>query len=188
MLKKLKLNIVRQWKEAGFGDSITLEGKFIFYLFENDGVFHQYTMDETGNLSENGEISREEMRRQVETSRIVKKDEYNLGKNKNIRLYQSNGTWKLVDANDEPLYDERYYECIARKECYFLVNEDNAMCLIDRNGNRIVDYGWLTLKENQIYFNGMVISTDDFLVGDDRVCFKESDVYFFSGTDERIDK
>lgn len=179
--------IVTQWNEMGFGNSVILDGQFVFYLYANDGVYYRYTMDESGNLSESGEISQEEAKLEIASSGTANKTgEYYLGKEKAIRLYQSNGTWKLVDANDNPLYDERYYQCIPKYGCYFLVNENNEMCLIDRNGNMVVDYGWLTLNENQGYFNGAVITSDNFFAGDDGVCFTlggngVNDVYFFCG-------
>lgn len=111
---------------------------------------------------------------------IDEPEEYRLGKDKNIRLYTSNSTWKLEDENGNPIYDERYYECIYRDECYFLVNEDNQMCLIDRNGNKLVDYEYLTYDGKYGYFMGIAFDSDNFFVGDDGVSFVSgNEVYFF---------
>ena len=156
-------------------------------MYANDGVYYRYTMDEIGNLSESGDISQEEAKLEIASAGTASKTgEYYLGRDKTIRLYQSNGTWKLVDTNDNPLYDERYYQCIPKYGCYFLVNEDNEMCLIDRNGNMVVDYSWLAWSGNQGYFSGVAITSDNFFAGDDGVCFTlggdgMNDVYLFCG-------
>ncbi len=98
------------------------------------------------------------------------------------RLYKSNDTWKLEHiADDTPVYNLRYYECIEKEGCFFLMNEDNQLCLINHEGNLMVDYGWLTYDDREIYFNeGTLDLYDNFFPGDDGVCFTQGDdVYFF---------
>lgn len=94
-------------------------------------------MDETGNISEDGGILITDINHEMYKSKKEnqpQEDEYYLGKENEIRLYKSNDTWKLVDSNDNLLYEERYYECYKDSSCYSLANEDDEMCLIDRNG------------------------------------------------------
>lgn len=184
--------LLKQWDGMWLFDSdIAEDGKCTFFMTTDEqladadseeGNAYQFTMDETGNISEDGEILIMDINHKMYKSKKEnqpQEDGYYLGKENEIRLYKSNDTWKLVDSNDNPLYEERYYECYEDSSCYFLANEDDEMCLIDRNGNRIVDYGWLTSAGDYIYFNGMETR---FFAGDDAVCFVQgNDVYMFMG-------
>lgn len=185
--------LLQQWDGMWlFDGDIAEDGKCVFFMITDEqigeadseeGNAYQFTMDESGSISEDGEVELTEVNYMIhrnEKENQSQEDEYYLGKENDIRLYKSNDTWKLVDANDNPLYDERYYKCYADSYCYFLTNENDEMCLIDRNGNKIVDYGWITLGEDNIYFNGTEVRTSNFCVGDDGACFVQgNDVYMF---------
>lgn len=85
-----------------------------------------------------------------EYNEALKTAEYQYG-NKKYNLYTSNGTWKLEDPNGIALYDERYYNAFtlgSKNRCYALINEDNQIMIIDRNGKKIVDYGVVETTDN----------------------------------------
>lgn len=188
-LYDMQNQIIKQWDGMRYVDSIIENGRYIFYLFSNEGKVYQFGLDELGSLTEDREISWEDFQKEnivrlSESQKDKNKTERYLGKDKNIKLYYSNDTWKLVDENENPIYDERYYECLSEDGCYILVNENNEMCLIDRNGEKVVDYGWLTWDGSAGKFNGSTLTTDMFHAGDDGVCFTQGgDVYFFAGSE-----
>lgn len=186
-LYDMQNQIIKQWDGMGYSNSITESNCFVCYLVSNEGNIQKVEIDEAGNLTEYGEVSQAEVHQALfapETEEKGSRTERYLGKDKNIKLYYSNDTWKLVDENGNPLYDERYYECISEDGCYILVNENNEMCLIDRNGEKVVDYGWLTWDGSAGKFNGSTLTTDMFHAGDDGVCFIQGgDVYFFAGSE-----
>ena len=175
--------IIREWELGwfmGINSEDSTENHYVFkVLFEGSdgGGYYQYILDDSGNLQEDGKTEEAESEiRTADGERII---DY-LGNNKEVKLYESNDTYKLVDYNGEPLYDERYFDYHAVADCYLLANEDNEACLIDRNGNKILDYGWIVWDGSDGRFNGTVIDSESFFSGDDGVCFAVgSDVYFF---------
>ncbi len=174
--------IVKDWGEVdGLGTGYVVDDKYTFFVYVKDNGVYKYTIDESGSLKEEGETSEEEILKMRQGETGITGKEFHLGENNDMKLYCSNDTWKLVDAAGNPLYDERYYECIKKSNCYFLANENNELCLIDKNGDMLIEYGWLTKEGDDVYFNGAVLSYDNFLVGDDGVCIAlGSDIYFFS--------
>jgi hypothetical protein len=101
-------------------------------------------------------------------------------------LYTSNDTWKLVDDNNNPIYDERYfkkYEIDGENNCFALENEDTQICLFNRNAKLMVDYGILEMRNDNLYLNG-----ESATVYEDKDCIyilvKNSgmtNVYYFDG-------
>lgn len=182
--------IVKEWQQPVYLNWELLNNVFTFYTSENG--YRSYSIDKNGTLVENGFFKENDLsdytiindffvRKSFLDTQKTEDKAYTLGMNNEIKLYQSNDTWKLVDASNNPLYDERYYGCFEKSGCYFLINEDNQMCLIDRNGKRLVDYGYLTWNGSEGQFKGMVLTSDNFFVGDDGVCFVQgSEVYLFS--------
>lgn len=180
--------IVKDWGEVrGFGHSYVEDNRYIFSLYIKEGGLYKYSIDTMGSFKEEGETSEKEMESKYFQDLEMRQEkirtnsmEYYLGENSDIKLYCSNNTWKLVDEAGNPLYDERYYECFPKSTCYFLSNENNEVCLIDKNANMVINYGWLTEDGEDIYFNGAVMTQDNFFVGDDGVCISlGGDVYFF---------
>lgn len=163
------------------------ESHVYFCMVESYDNYHQYEISMSGEVEKVGVVNQKEAEKEymewyTSSRNNPLKEQYYLGENQDIILYKSNNTWKLVDANGVPLYDERYYNCIYKMGCYFLLNEDNQMCLIDRNGRKLVDYEYLTGDNERIYFMGTMLTGNNYFIGDDGVCFVMSDgVYFFEG-------
>lgn len=183
--------IVQEWEGRNVSTFYQIEGeRLAFYLQGNDGSTEKWLIDSAGN-TEYQETFDSDSFEAVVASDMLKntnsnRDNYNLGETGNIKLYLSNDTWKLEDMNGKALYDDRYYSCTKKEECFLLSNEDNQVCMIDRNGKLIIDYGWLELKDDTYYFEGRKIDSDYFFEGDDGVCFivkndNENQVYFFGG-------
>lgn len=181
--------VVEEWGGCNVNTAFyQVEGeKLAFYLQANEGEFIEWLVDSNGNTEYKESLSKDEFESVVYTDKMknVNSNEYyNLGENGNIKLYLSNETWKLENASGEALYEDRYYTCKKKEDCYLLSNEDNQVCMIDRNGNLVVDYGWIELQDKVYYFAGKEIDSDNFFSGDDGVCFiiktdDENQVYFF---------
>lgn len=185
--------MIKKWDNVSLVGKEILNNNFTFYIKDSD-EYLSYSIDNAGNFMENGVFQENENSLYTIAdvysykNVLMKKDSLvidltessTLGKNNDIRLYKSNNTWKLVDSKGVPLYEDRYYECIKSKDCYFLMNEDNQMCLIDRDGNLLIDYEYLMYDGEKIYFMGKVLGYDNFWVGDDGVSIVfDSEVYFF---------
>lgn len=157
----------------------------IFYLAEESGLCSKWSLDMDGQINELGELSKEEVENEishyiVEDSNKSNSEEYYLGPEKNIHLYSTNSTWKLEDKNGNPLYDNRYYECTEVDNSYFLSNEDNQVCVIDKNGEKIIDYGRITRVDDDFYFDDNIMQRENYFVGDDGVCYvHDGEVEFF---------
>ena len=190
--------MIKKWDNVSLVGQEILNNNFTFYIKDAD-EYLSYSIDNVGNFIENGVFQENEnslytiadvssyknvlMRKDLLIIDLT--ESHTLGKNNDIRLYKSNNTWKLVDSKGVPLYDDRYYEYIESKDCYFLMNADNQMCLIDRNGNLLIDYEYLMYDGEKIYFMGKVLGYDNFLVGDDGVSIVfASEVYFFGENNE----
>lgn len=165
-------NIKKQWDNANLLNfKASASQEYYFYIVDADGVYEKYsvsdggeavllkTMDRDGATEEIASDSRSE----------TTTDAKLLGKDKNIRLYRSNGTVKLEDENGNPLYEERYYEGYYEDNCYILVNEDNQACLINQNGRMVIDYGWLDVENDNIRFLGKRLYPDSILNGGEEV-------------------
>lgn len=100
-------------------------------------------------------------------------------------MYTSNDTWKLEDVNGVPLYDDRYYSCCKLGDNFALSNENNEFCIINRNGNLLVDYGLIQITGDTFTYNGHTINDGDYFEGYDDICFiiienGISSVYYYS--------
>lgn len=74
--------------------------------------------------------------------------QYTLGKNDDIYLKYSNNTWKLIYSDGSPVYEDRYFDMSEYYNRYFFLKNENAdVCLIDNNGEIIVDYGTFSYEE-----------------------------------------
>lgn len=70
-------------------------------------------------------------------------------------IYTSNDTWKLVDGNKKAIYDERYYNMERIGDWYFLSNEDDDICVVDRKGTVVIDYeSGFTYSKGSVYYDG----------------------------------
>lgn len=127
-------------------------------------------------LNNNGYLEKAEDRRMSGT--------YYLGENNEYRLYQSNDTWKLEDATGNPVYDMRYYDCWHKEDCFFLLNEDNELCLINQYGEKIIDYGLITWNGESGFIYDTEITDDNFRSDGQSACFEVkngevNDIYIF---------
>ena len=185
-------DLIKKWKgDVVLGDKV-VKNRYIFCLKTDKQEYIYVSLNiNNGKIKE---ISAKEYQKLYVTE-DVKKDnpskqegrdkEIFLGQEKNITLYYSNDSWKLEDEQGNSLYDERYYECYQHDGCYFLLNENNELCMIDRNGKMLIDYGIISYQNEKGYYDGMELNDDNCLVGDDGVCIvKESEgnnnVYFYS--------
>ena len=157
-LYNLKGERLQEWNELATPSGMTVEddNSFIFVTVDYWAEGYQYelySIDENGNLTDLGDLesqnkyslsSEGQIQVNEESSSSENSSDYTLGKNGEYRLYQTNDTWKLEDSNGNPLYDKRYFECWHKEDCFFLLNEDNQICLINKNGQMLVDYGTIT--------------------------------------------
>lgn len=184
---------IQYLSEGVFGEEYVYEDEYIFEVCYDSGgeTVKCYAIDAKGNLRSGGtELFTDSAEYYVDESgelvySVEADGETDWGEVEfeeiNRKLYESNGTWKLVDDEGEAVYDERYYSCFVMNYCYFLSNEDNELCMINSYGNKVIDYGWLEVKNNAVYFLGWQVQEDKFFVGDDGICFAfYDDVYFFS--------
>lgn len=181
--------VIRSW--PWFSDMYDIiDDVLMLHEVENREVieYKTYSIDRDGNFQDLGPFQENEASKYKIAPRgglSFKTDYVYKGQvrfeNENAKLYSSNDTWKLEDAEGNPLYDERYYKCALADDGYFLMNEDNQICLIDNAGKMLLDYGYLTCDNDNIYFMGAAITDQNHFVGDDGVSFVlGSDVYFFS--------
>lgn len=151
--------------------------------------YELYSIDENGNLTDLGDLESQnkyslssagQIQVNEESSSSENSSDYTLGKNGEYRLYQTNDTWKLEDSNGNPLYDKRYFECWHKEDCFFLLNEDNQICLINKNGQMLVDYGTITWNGEYGMFGDSEITDDSIRSDGNSVCFE------VAGDDENI--
>lgn len=121
----------------------------------------------TGEGESSYAVTKDGGTKRVEVVSDKASNSWNLGENK---LYQTNDTWKLIDKEGKPIYDERYYERYTEDGTYFLENEDRQFCLIDRWGNMIADYGVFVCENNSVYYDGSEMTDENYFAGDDGVC------------------
>lgn len=178
----------RNIRDSGYSEK---EEKFVFATLSSSGSVLKYALygiDEAGNVTDMGTVERYDtdlnVLEEVEGVKDILTDTYYLGENNEYILYQSNDTWKLEDLAGNPLYDMRYYDCWHKKDCFFLMNEDDEMCLINQYGEKIIDYGLITWNgENGVLF-GSVITDDNFQSDGQAACFavrngEMKDIYIF---------
>lgn len=136
------------------GKEIQRFDKGLGYKFKNNDLYNIYLiilgnkeeleeiiLDSNGSIQSSGIITFDEYLTKYNESRTNSKKS-----NEKYNLYQSNGTWKLEDADGKALYEERYFERLklsGENDCIALTNEDNQICIIGRDGTKYVDYGVL---------------------------------------------
>ena len=193
-LYNLKGERLQEWNELATPSGMTVEddNSFIFVTVDYWAEGYQYelySIDENGNLTDLGDLESQnkyslssagQIQVNEESSSGENSSDYTLGKNGEYRLYQTNDTWKLEDSNGNPLYDKRYFECWHKEDCFFLLNEDNQICLINKNGQMLVDYGTITWNGEYGMFGDSEITDDSIRSDGNSVCFE------VAGDDENI--
>lgn len=111
------------------------------------------------------------------------------------KLYSSNGTYKLETNDGKTMYDERYYKSFdfaGENDCKGLMNENNEIMLFNRNGEKILDYGYLSSADNEgktikLQIDGQEKTVKNIHEGKNSIIipFKSSaqegtDIYFFA--------
>lgn len=121
----------------------------------------------------------------------LEKADYKYG-SKKYNLYSSNGTWKLEDPNGNVLYEERYYNTLRYSSSaggVMLVNENNEVCLFNRNGKLCIDYGVLTYNNeilemltfnSKIRINNIYEGAESVIIPTASSTSGYYDVYYFS--------
>lgn len=154
--------------------------KISMYTTEDNALYTKYCISENGIIDS---VENVDFSILYEDRKENQKDEEYIGRNGDIHLFKSNDTWKLEDESGTPLYDIRYYDCTEVDDSYFLSNEDNQVCVIDRNGDKVIDYGRIKKVDDGFYFDDNIMRMENFFVGDDGVCYvHDGKVEFFSAS------
>ena len=108
-----------------------------------------------------------------------------LGSSNEVYLYKSNHTYKLVDNNNQPLYEERYLEAYTLSGCYFLISEDNKCIVVNSNGDKLETHDMFSYSDEKIYFENQEINTDNLLSDGRNICILIStedsiNLYYFN--------
>lgn len=187
LLYNLNGELLQEWDRLATSDYlVTRNGnECVFALIDywaDENPYRLYSIDENGNLTDLGDLDSQDEYVIDKNGRLKSNEEYLesirnsgvsvLGKNKEYRLYKSNDTWKFENDIGEAVYDKRYYDCWHIEECYFLMNEDNELCLINQNGQMLVDYGRLTFDGEDGVFQGNIIDDDNFRSDGESACFE----------------
>lgn len=183
-------NAIMQWNDVELLDhKVNDDGSYYLYLYEGEGIYTKYSLSKNGDVDLLKSMDRDESKeeRANDIGPQPPRNEWLLGKDHSIKLYRSNGTYKLVDQDGNALYDQRYYKCFQTWQSYILNNEDNQSCLINQNGKLVIDYGWLEADPEQWYisFLGYEIGIDCILDGGSEVAIVVrrdgiSSIYMFS--------
>lgn len=190
-------NLLKKWDSAScspragiYGGVLKAEeGKAKFLIYKSQSQQEYYTIDREGNISYVETYTQDQLENlymgNVRKNLGIETTDYS---NEYMRLYQTNGTWKLENLDGTSKYDDRYYGLEARNNMFFLVNENNEVLVINRFGEKIVDYGWLERGEQWpngmgYYYdlNGLKFSTSDCYMEDDGLCwvYEDQTVYYF---------
>lgn len=149
---------INSWDNCNMFNRLFIDEDKVFFYVVSENAYHKKIVDKNGNVEED-----ENVYGMKELENAIKADLYpnytgeiDTDKNtytlENNILYKSNKIWKLVDKDGKAIYDERYYDCEEINKCYLLKNEDNEICLINSKGIKLIDYGYLTKKTDEIYF------------------------------------
>lgn len=156
-----------------------------YYLFVEDynnagGGLKKVKINEDGRWGKISESNESELEQGTMHADIC------LGDEEQYRLFVSNGTWKYVDSNDSPVFDERYFSMQEINDAYFLSNEDKEICVLTKNGAKVLDYGRLfkSSEEGMYEFDGSRINEDNIFADEKSLCIVTSSengerVYFF---------
>ena len=141
--------------------------------------YELFAVDENGNIEDLGDLNNQEKYYLSDMGVLHSTDEeqketmsYTLGENGEYKLYKSNDTWKLEDSSGNALYDKRYYDCWHYENCFFLVNEDNQVCLINSKGQILLDYGIITSGGSYGTFENCEIDDENFKSDGNSACFE----------------
>ena len=199
-LYNMKGEVLKEWE----GTCMSNGSSFLKYLEDDpekaeiliyNGNYEFWKIDAEGNASHVKTYAQSELE-QITQSSILNSSQNNPSKNEYFndyfKLYQSNNTWKLEDLNGNQLYEERYYEChVSRSydgsyyQCFWLSNAENQAAMYNRFGQKVIDYGWLTVQDNAIYgwdlyFKGKEFEYSNCYAENTGICYIDGkDVYFF---------
>lgn len=191
--------IINQWNGVSNVSVCGVEeyaDKVNFFIYSADNYQH-WTIDLNGNVEFICAYTKNEyenMMGQNIYSNVVDNRNRTDYSNDYFKLYKSNDTWKLEDVDGTTLYENRYYTCEAYKNydgtifnMFCLSNENGEAIAINRFGQKIIDYGWLTVKNEgwytEMYFCGSRFDSTECYVEDEGICYIQgNDVYYFQGT------
>lgn len=192
--------VLNQWEGSCLSNGMS----FLKYLEDyedmaeiliNSHNYEFWTIDKNGNAALVCEYNKNELENITHSSvmgqRNSSENDYS---NEYFKLYRSNDTWKLEDYDGTALYERRYYTCNAYKNYYgtifdmfCLSNENGEAIAINRFGQKVIDYGWLTVKDEgwyaEVYFDGSHFDSTKCYVEDQGICYIQgNDVYYFQPT------
>ncbi len=187
---------INSWDNCNMFNRLFIDGDKVFFYVASENAYHKKIVDKDGNVEEDENIyGMKELENAIKadlypnyTEEInTDKDTYGL---ENGILYKSNKTWKLTDEYGKAIYDERYYDCKEINGCYLLKNEDNEICLISSKGIKLIDYGHLTKKVNEIYFMNTELTEKTLFASAEKVYILvenngKTDVYCFFENDTK---
>lgn len=192
-LQDIDGNTLQEWDDVGFaGFEQTYDNTYYIYFVSYETGYYRVAIKEDGS-NEMESITEEEFKqarldeamKSYDTSGGQATPIYYLGENNKNKLYTTNDTWKYVDGEENPIYDDRYFSLGKHNHMYLLSNEDNEVCIITQNGKKTVDYGHVTYSDTGYMFNGMLLMDNNVFADRDSVCFVENNnglnqVYYFS--------
>ena len=93
------------------------------------------------------------------------------------------GTYKLINGDGTPVFDDRYFECYTIEDsdhkAFFLKNGDGQICLISEDGEMLNDYGTFSCSGSDssptIQYMGVTIS--EYTIDDGYLTFWFSNYY-----------
>lgn len=178
--------IIQNWEKAALKDEAVLDSKYVFTI-QNANPVIVYTVDENGNFAEEGLLSesKEYMLAGVNKKKLMKRSDialqsvkgdkaFYLGEKNDIRLSFSDSEYTLTDADGNALYEDSYKECEKQGDYYFLKGKSGKAYLIDKDAKILLDDQYLTWNGDIKWLNGIEITRENFLVGDDGVCFVQN--------------
>jgi hypothetical protein len=176
-----------EWKDSSIFDFDGVESdSYWIYLQFNDGTYRKLIITKEGDTTLGESISQDDITNIYTANATTGTDGTRLlGYNDEYKIYQTNDTWKYEDLAGNAVYDDRYYSLASLGDAYILSNGDNQACIITKNGNRTVNYGYVEKLDNSYSFNGMILTDENAFADDESVCFVMgnnglNDVYYFS--------
>lgn len=141
------------------GVTLAEEGTCLFY-FQGSDEYGIYSIDREGNTQFLVQPAPYNLPVTFQDGKVLKSNFSN-----GYRLYnggllwEQNGIWKITGCEGD--YDKRYYSCYPKMDNFFLVNEDNEVCVINRSGEIIADYkDDFTFESNKVYFKDEPLDWD----------------------------
>lgn len=206
-LYNMEGEMLKEWE----GTCMTNGENFLKYLEDDpdkaeilignfDGTYQFWKIDNQGNVQQVATYAQSELESIMHaaiTSNQQNPLSVNDYSNDYFKLYKSNDTWKLETPNGAEMYEERYYECHAYPnydgtyyDSFWLSNAENEAFMINRFGEKVIDYGWLTVEQYRgywnLYFKGREFETSNCFVEDKGICYIDGqDVYYFQARENR---